>query len=267
MNKTSRLILAGGLLLITALLFLTWFLTTRDENPELQEQMDFQDDECPDRAKLTFSITGEEVINLYAEISRLEAELQACRDTKGLQPDKPKSQSRPKPEKATRANTSTTTASTTSTTSKGSINTPNIAINSFEGVISGDFGVTFDNESKLFYYVKNIIKGASEKDASLDNIKNRDSNETHLNGEFGVLGIQVGEYLIFPTSTVVTTAMINDGLYKFAIYIGDHSTYKYDMWLPHEFVKLNKSLANSNGITANESGGFQYEASINYKAK
>jgi len=264
MNKTSRLILAGGLLLITALLLLTWFLTTRDENPELHEQITFQD-ECPDRAKLTFSITGEEVINLYAEISRLEAELQACRNTKGLQPDKPKSQSRPKPEKATRANTSTT--STTSTTSKGSINTPNIAINSFEGVISGDFGVTFDSESKLFYYVKNIIKGASEKDASLDNIKNRDSNETHLNGEFGVLGIQVGEYLIFPTSTVVTTAMINDGLYKFAIYIGDHSTYKYDMWLPHEFVKLNKSLANSNGITANESGGFQYEASINYKAK
>lgn len=283
-NKNFFLIIAGIIIFVIAALLLWNSLKEKPEYVEPKsdiEQMVSDDqgsdavinesnEKYPEETKVSITVTGDEVVNLYAEIARLEAELAACMEGK-----EPKSSVATTPARTTRKSItkrqapskSETSTSTTSAGESSRISNPNIAISQYEGVIAGDFGATFDGDGKLFYYVKNL-QSPDPNAASLINIKNRNTTETHLNGKFGVLGTQVGDYLIFKTGTVVTVDRLEGEPLKFAIYIGDYLYgTKYDMWLPHEFVKLNESLATSPGIQANDEGGFAYVTKINYKAR
>lgn len=227
--------------------------------------------DCPESSMVGISISGDEIVNLYMKIARLEAELAACEETKGVKPKSPAPRTQ-KQKSATTTETRKAVETNTAVASKTSssrVSSPNIVTSQYQGVISGDFGMTFDGDGKLFYYVKN------EETGPLNQIRDRNNTETHLNGKFGVLGVQVGDYLIYKTKSTVTVDMLNrsynpddnDDPGKFAIYIGDHNQYNYDMWLPHEFVKMNESLAQFPGIEANEQGGFNYRVKINFTSK
>lgn len=278
-NKNFFLIIAGIVILVIVALF---FWNSSKETPEYVEpngieQMVSDDqgsdaviingpnEECPEETKVSITVTGEEIVNLYAEIARLEAELAACMEGK-----EPKSSAATTPTRTTKKSVtkrqqapskSETSSSTTSAGESSRVSSPNIAISKYEGVISGDFGRSFDEEGKIFYYVKN-----ANTEAKLSNIQGRNTTETHLNGEFGVLGVQIDDYLIYKTNNIQTVDKLDETV-QFAIYIGNHIQYNYTMWLPHEFVKLNKSLATSPGIISNDEGGFAYVTQTNYKAR
>jgi hypothetical protein len=213
-------------------------------------------------------INGEEYMQLRETVARLQAQLEACEGTSEVKKEqktkaqsqgreskiiKNETQTKPKPD----VNSSTTTSTGSNVSSQST--DPQIAVTKYSGRIIGDFGVTFDSDSKLFYYVKKSL---------LDDVgeTNRTITGSHLNGKTGAQGQVVGDYILYKTSRTVLVNMLNN-TWKWAIYIGDHTQYGYDMWMPHELVKLTPELASRPDIEANGEGGFSFLLKMNYTSK
>lgn len=210
-------------------------------------------------------ISGEEIIYLHETVARLEAELAACTGKEPKEEEvKKTTSSTAGRQSAVKKQTTVTppkkeekTVTTTTSPSSSQITDNQIAISQYAGEIVGDFGVTFDGESKLFFYVKESL---------LNSVDNRNTADSYLNGKTGAKGQIVGDYVLYKTNQTVLSNMLNN-TWKYAIYVGDHTQYGYDMWLPHELVKLNSSLAENQNIEANSMGGYHFLSKINYKSK
>lgn len=267
--------------LIAMTLFAIWLLERQQNDVRPQAEPSKAEAEillnnCETEKIVGLSISGEEMIRLYEVVARLEAELNACRQKEVYQK---KTDLLPADETTTITSGRSAAVSTTSTrtapsepttitpkreevistpaTRESSLSAPEVVTSQYVGEIAGDFGVTFDDKAKLFFYLKASL---------LDRISNRNTSDSRLNSPSGPKGQLVGEYFIYKTDQTVTNEMLNE--WKWAIYIGNHTQYGYDMWVPHELVKLNASLANNNvDVEANSIGGYHFNSKVNYKRK
>ncbi len=146
--------------------------------------------------------------------------------------------------------TTTPTVTTTPTISQ------NLASSQYKGVISGDWGMTIDEQSRLVYYCKN----------NLHQRDNLDRNTVHLNGEDGTPGEVVGDYYIFKTNIVVDLTNINI-VRTWAVFIGYNTQDGWDKWIPYEWVtRVDPSLGNNPKIIAANNGyHFRTELSLQKK--
>lgn len=272
-SKGNWIVLITAVILI--FLFGAWFFEDRnDVEPTAEPRIELADDnndnevstvfaeECDTDKIVGLSISGEELIRLYETIARLEAELAACEgnETKVTEVTKPiagRSAAKVSKKTAAPAQKTERTSSVTAAPESSYSSNPQIAVNQYVGEIIGDFGVTFDGESKLFFYIKKQL---------LDEVSDRNISDSYLNGKTGVKGQVIGEYVIYKTDQTVLNNML-DNTWQYAIYIGDHTQYGYDMWLPHELVKLNASLSKNGGIKANDMSGFHFLSKINHKSR
>lgn len=133
----------------------------------------------------------------------------------------------------------------------------NIAINSYVGDVVGDAGCSFDDDSRLFFYVKTSL---------LNSINGRDRSQSNLNGESGPAGEEYGIYTYYKTPILVLTDML-DQEWTWTAYVGNHSQGNFDMWLWHELVKLNTDLTNLKEINSNGLGGYDYTSKLNCHSK
>ncbi|PKM88975.1 hypothetical protein CVU83_00845 [Candidatus Falkowbacteria bacterium HGW-Falkowbacteria-2] len=220
--------------------------------------------ECDETSRVTIFMTGEEIRALIEDNSRLEAERDQLRERLDdcLGNKKPKSTTTTKkktttkttaPQKSTSERTQTQTPKATHSRETS----PNLATNQYEGQILGDYGSTFDENSYLLFYIKASL---------LKDVKNRSTSEVRLNSKTGPVGVQHGEYIIFTTRIIILTDMI-DNPWNFALYIGDHVQYGFDMWAPHELVKLNTELESDPQIAPNDAGGYHFVTYVNYRMK
>ena len=132
-----------------------------------------------------------------------------------------------------------------------------IATNQYVGDVIGDGGCSFDENSKLFFYVKTSL---------LNSIKDRGQNWSSLNSESGPKGEEVGEYTYYRTPILILNDML-DKDWTWSAYVGRHTQYNYDMWLWHELVKLNANLKNDPQIQDNGQSGYHFISKINYHSK
>jgi hypothetical protein len=272
MNKNIKYFLIGVAILIGLVITANYF-GFFNEKPILPQSEPSRSEEtgnnsnllsgdCDTEKVIGIKISGEEVVDLYKTIARLEAQLAACEG--GLQKDEAKPaatatagrSAAPKPAPTPAPKPAPTPAPTPAPESSHTAN-PQIAVNQYVGEIIGDFGVTFDGDSKLFFYVKESL---------LKSVANRSLTDSYLNGKTGAKGQIIGDYVLYKTDQTVLSNMLNNE-WKYAIYIGDHAQYSYDMWLPHELVKLNSSLSENQNIKPNSMGGYEFLSKINYKSK
>jgi hypothetical protein len=268
------------IILIALVLFGIWIFENKEgpepkAEPVIQmelpadshEQTEVFLENCETEKIVGLHISGEEVIRLYETIARLEAQLAACEEGKSeavVTKVEQKQSSGRSAAKVSVQKKSTAPAqkaersrSITEPESSSHSSNPQIAVNQYVGEIIGDFGVTFDGNSKLFFYVKKSL---------LDQIGERNISDSYLNSKSGAKGQVVGTYVLYKTDQTVLNNML-DNTWQWAAYIGDHNQYNYDMWLPHELVKLNASLAGNGDIKANSMGGYHFLSKMNYKSK
>jgi hypothetical protein len=129
---------------------------------------------------------------------------------------------------------------------------PELATSKYKGVISGDWGMTINQDSRLVYYHSNKLTG----------IPSRNPSMLRLNSATGVEGVLSGEYIIYTTNEIVTLSNIKL-VRVWAIYLGEHELYSYPMYLPHEWQKLDGNIVNNSTVFANDDGGFNFRTSLN----
>lgn len=127
----------------------------------------------------------------------------------------------------------------------------------YVGDVIGDAGVSFDENSKLFYYVKKDLE---------QGISNRNQSFSNLNGPDGPAGEVVGDYIYYRTPVVIDVNMLNNE-YPWTAYLGSHVQYNYGMWLFHELLKKRPEFKDDTNLQANGSGGYHYLSQFNYHAK
>lgn len=209
------------------------------------------------------NISGDSLVRMYQEISRLQAALKACAEGKKTATQTSRKSSTPATSNQTRSSSSAPAANQTRNSSSAPADrssqssNPMIAINQYVGDVIGDGGCSFDENSKLFFYVKTSL---------LNSIKDRGQNWSSLNSESGPKGEEVGEYTYYRTPILILNDML-DKDWAWTAYVGNNSQYGYDMWLWHELVKLNANLKNDHQIQDNGLGGYQFVSKINYHSK
>lgn len=214
----------------------------------------------PSGSVVGISITGAELIALYQENAKLKAELEACQGNKPVakqkagkipdDSDKGK-QKTDKPEQPKPDNNQKRELHSRQTN-------PKLATLEYEGDIIGDAGVTFNKDGYLCFYIKESLEKS---------IGNRTQTTSNLNGPSGAEGKAVGGYIVYTTSIVVMTDML-DNEWKWTAFLGYHTQYNFDMWLFHELIKLdNNNLKNNPEIQPNDSGGYHFVGKINYHSK
>lgn len=267
MRRNYYFLLAG--IIILAIMFFL-FLNPRKRMIEYvaPNNIELQITESND-SKLSFNISGDEVINLYAQVARLQAELNACRGKDvvvATTATTVRNTTKRPTSNVTRAHSTEVAASNNESivtnvphAESSRITSSNITISQYSGVVVGDHGVTFDENNRMFYYVRKSL---------YDKISNHTQVTPSLNGKDGAKAEIFGDYLFFKTDDIVTVSMLETS-WKYAFYIGDFlgPGDNYDMWLPHELVKLNEGLKNNRGIYPNKSGGYFYESKINFESK
>jgi hypothetical protein len=196
------------------------------------------------------NISGDSLVRMYQEIARLQAALKACEKGK-----KPVTQTRKS--SSTSAASNQTRTSSTSAASMSQSTSPMIATNQYVGDVVGDAGCSFDENSKLFFYVKTSL---------LNSIKNRTQTTSNLNAPSGPKGEEVGEYTYYKTPILILNDML-DQEWAWTVYVGNNAQYGYDMWLWHELIKLNADLKNDPQIQSNGLGGYQFISKINYHSR
>ncbi|MDD3285445.1 MAG: hypothetical protein PHG95_02320 [Patescibacteria group bacterium] len=207
-------------------------------------------------------ISGDSLVRMYQEIARLQAALKACEEGKKATQTSRKS-STPAASNQTRTSSSAPAANQTRTSSSAPAanasqsTNPMIATNQYIGDVIGDGGCAFDENSKLFFYVKTSL---------LNKIPNRTQTSSNLNSESGPKGEEVGEYTYYRTPILILNDML-DKDWAWTAYVGNNSQYGYDMWLWHELVKLNANLKNDPQIQDNGLGGYQFVSKINYHSR
>ena len=212
------------------------------------------------------NISGDSLVRMYQEISRLQAALKAC--TEGKKPATQKSYKSYTPAASNQTRSSSSASANENQTQKRNSSSapadrssqssnPMIATNQYVGDVIGDGGCSFDENSKLFFYVKTSL---------LNSIKDRGQNWSSLNSESGPKGEEVGEYTYYRTPILILNDML-DKDWAWTAYVGNNSQYGYDMWLWHELVKLNANLKNDHQIQDNGLGGYQFVSKINYHSK
>lgn len=247
-------------------LLLVWFFCFNLNREEVKaESTAVNQDESPcipsTEAVIGLNITGEEYIAMKENIARLEAELAACRGEettvtkKVVTPRKSSSKAKSSTPAAPAKNASNSSSTGKSTSSQTT--DVNIATNQYVGEVIGDAGCTFDENGFLFYYVANSL---------INSIENRNQNWSNLNSQSGPEGEVVGEYTYYRTPILILTNML-DQEWGWTSYLGDNTTYGYDMWLFHELVKLNPNLINDPQIQDNGLGGYKWVSKVNYKPK
>ena len=96
---------------------------------------------------------------------------------------------------------------------------------------TGDNGIFYDNGNMVYYIAL----------SELEPIKARDRVECHLNSTNGVLGEVEGNYMVFRTPYKYSSPSV----IEWAVFLGYNTQYGFDMWYPHEAVKVGNTPQNS----------------------
>lgn len=271
----------GVVLAIIFLLFAFWWAynrnkatnTNTDTNTGIADTtVNNKTANCPTESVVGIAITGAELVALYqenaqikAENAGLKAQLEDCMGSKkpAATTRTTRSSANTKKSAAPADDQSTSRKSDAGRSSASRSDNPEIAVNQYESDRIGDVGNDFDQDGYLVYYFKaDLLKG----------IKDRDDSGVMVDvGGESITGVLRGNYYEFKTSKLILVNML-DNEWRWAVYLGKHKQYNYQMYLPHEAVKLNSALENHpnirrNGVFWEGVEGWEFVTRINYHTK
>lgn len=180
------------------------------------------------------NVSGDSLVRMYQEISRLQAALKACEE--GKKPTSSTSSSN-----STKKKTATTpnNADKTSTSKTQSPPPPqnlssnamgaNLAIQKYRGTKdeNSDVFLSFDQNSYLTFWMRK---------SRIDNISGLSSPNPNVNNEYRDVHVEDGYYVVTSNIIVDINMLLNKVSFNFAWYAGMHEN-GYQIWLPHELYK------------------------------